>query len=58
MLALVTDIRTGKPQAIHRTAIDANGNKIVVDGKDRMALRPDRQWLCAAHTRRRRHHIA
>jgi hypothetical protein len=40
MVALVRNIRTNEPQAIHRTAIDLGGNKIKVDGKSRMALGP------------------
>src|SRR4051794_3604521 len=40
MVALVTDVQTAKPQAIHRTSLDADGNKITVDGKSRMALGP------------------
>jgi hypothetical protein len=40
MIALVRNIETNKPQAVHRTALDNNGNKITIDGKDRMALGP------------------
>jgi hypothetical protein len=40
MVSLVTDVRTAKPQAIHRTALDIDGNKIEIDGKDRMVLGP------------------
>jgi hypothetical protein len=40
MLALVRNILTNEPQAIHRTAIDLKGNKMEVDGRDRMALGP------------------
>jgi putative DNA primase/helicase len=40
MIALVRNIETNAPQAIHRTALDANGNKIAIDDKDRMALGP------------------
>jgi putative DNA primase/helicase len=40
MIALVRDIRTNKPVAIHRTALDRLGRKITIDGKDRMALGP------------------
>lgn len=38
MLALVRNIRTNAPQAIHRTALDTAGNKIEIDGTDRMML--------------------
>jgi putative DNA primase/helicase len=40
MVALVRNIRTDEPQAIHRTAIDMDGNKAYVEGKCRMALGP------------------
>jgi putative DNA primase/helicase len=40
MLALVRNIESNEPQAIHRTALDHGGNKIAIDGKDRMALGP------------------
>ena len=40
MVALVTDVKTAKPQAIHRTAIDDDGNKVSIDGNDRMAKGP------------------
>ena len=40
MVALVRDIRSNEPVAIHRTALDLEGRKIEVDGKDRMALGP------------------
>jgi hypothetical protein len=40
MVALVRNILTNAPQAIHRTAIDLKGNKIEVDGRYRMALGP------------------
>jgi hypothetical protein len=40
MVALVSDIRTNKPQAVHRTAVDVEGNKTEIDGKSRMALGP------------------
>jgi Toprim domain len=40
MIALVRSIETNKPQAVHRTALDGGGNKITIDGKDRMALGP------------------
>jgi hypothetical protein len=38
MVALVRNIESNEPQAIHRTALDRSGNKIAIDGKDRMAL--------------------
>ena len=40
MIALVRNIVTNEPQAIHRTALDLGGNKIEVNGKDRLALGP------------------
>jgi phage/plasmid primase-like uncharacterized protein len=40
MIALVRGIESNKPQAIHRTALDASGNKIEIEGKDKMALGP------------------
>jgi putative DNA primase/helicase len=40
MVALVRGIDSNVPQAIHRTALDRSGNKITIDGKDRMALGP------------------
>jgi putative DNA primase/helicase len=40
MLALVRDIRTNKPQAIHRTALTQDGSKAEIAGKDRLALGP------------------
>src|SRR5262245_62552860 len=40
MIALVRNIESNEPQAIHRTALDHGGNKITIDGKDRMALGP------------------
>jgi putative DNA primase/helicase len=38
MVALVRNIITNKPQAIHRTALDQDGRKVTVGGYDRMAL--------------------
>ena len=43
MLALVRNIITNEPQAIHRTALDRDGNKVKITGqdgtsRDRMAL--------------------
>ncbi|HEY2527777.1 MAG TPA: toprim domain-containing protein [Xanthobacteraceae bacterium] len=40
MIALVRNIESNAPQAIHRTALDLGGNKITIAGKDRMALGP------------------
>jgi hypothetical protein len=38
MVALVRNIVTNEPQAIHRTALSLDGQKIEVNGKDRLAL--------------------
>ena len=40
MVALVRNIVTDAPQAIHRTAINLDGHKVEVNGKDRLALGP------------------
>jgi putative DNA primase/helicase len=40
MVALVRDIRTNEPKAIHRTAIDPKGNQVKFGGNDRMMLGP------------------
>lgn len=40
MVALVRNIRTDRPQAIHRTALNLGGHKIQVAGRDRAALGP------------------
>nr|WP_321182148.1 toprim domain-containing protein [Methylobacterium sp. Leaf122] len=40
MVALVRNIRTDRPQAIHRTALSLDGHKIQVAGRDRAALGP------------------
>ena len=40
MIALVRNIESNEPQAIHRTALDVSGAKITIDGKDKMALGP------------------
>jgi putative DNA primase/helicase len=40
MIALIRDIKTSVPKAIHRTALDIKGNKIEIDGRDRMMLGP------------------
>jgi putative DNA primase/helicase len=42
MLALVRDIHTNKPQAIHRTALSWGATKWTVNGKDRLARGPIR----------------
>lgn len=40
MVALVRDVISNEPRAIHRTAIGPDGRKAVVDGKSRLALGP------------------
>ncbi|MBN9433597.1 MAG: toprim domain-containing protein [Bosea sp.] len=40
MVALVTDISSNYPRAIHRTALSPEGRKIVVAGHDRLSLGP------------------
>ena len=40
MIALVRDIVTGEPRAVHRTALDPHGNKVSVNRKDRLAYAP------------------
>ncbi|WP_267421808.1 toprim domain-containing protein [Methylobacterium sp. GC_Met_2] len=40
MIALVRGIASDAPQAIHRTALSLDGNKVEVNGKDRLALGP------------------
>jgi hypothetical protein len=40
MVCLVRDALTDAPKAIHRTALDQSGNKIKIDGSDRLALGP------------------
>ena len=40
MLALVRNISSDEPQAIHRTALDSDGRKAVVDGQSRLSLGP------------------
>jgi hypothetical protein len=40
LVALVRDVVTNEPKAIHRTALDLDGQKIKIDGKDRLALGP------------------
>lgn len=40
MIALVRNIRTDAPQAIHRTALSLDGRKVAVAGKERAALGP------------------
>jgi putative DNA primase/helicase len=38
MVALVRNVVTNQPQAIHRTALSHEGEKVEVNGKDRLAL--------------------
>jgi hypothetical protein len=38
MVALVRNVLTDRPQAVHRTALDLSGRKVEVNGRDRMAL--------------------
>ena len=40
MVALVRNVITNQPQAIHRTALDQEGHKVEIGGRDRMALGP------------------
>jgi putative DNA primase/helicase len=40
MVAQTHHVLTYQPGGLHRTALDADGRKIVIDGKDRMALGP------------------
>jgi hypothetical protein len=40
MVALVRNIVSNEPQAVHRTALDLSGNKVTIGGRDRMALGP------------------
>jgi hypothetical protein len=40
MVALVRDVVTDEPMAVHRTALSHDGNKVTVAGKDRLALGP------------------
>jgi hypothetical protein len=40
MIALVRNVVTNEPQAIHRTALDPSGRKVEIGGRDRMALGP------------------
>lgn len=40
MVALVRDIITDVPKAVHRTALTSDGFKVKVEGKDRLALGP------------------
>jgi putative DNA primase/helicase len=40
MVALVRDVITNQPKAIHRTALDAEGRKAWIDGNDRLSLGP------------------
>jgi putative DNA primase/helicase len=45
MVALVRDIRSNEPGAIHRTALDSLGRKREIDGKDRMAVGPTKNGV-------------
>jgi hypothetical protein len=38
MVALVRNVVTNQPQAVHRTALNHEGQKVEVNGKDRLAL--------------------
>ena len=40
MVALVRDTKTNEPQSIHRTALNRDGEKITVNGSDRLGLGP------------------
>jgi phage/plasmid primase-like uncharacterized protein len=40
MIALVRNIESNQPQAIHRTALDAKGRKIEINGNSKMSLGP------------------
>jgi hypothetical protein len=40
MVALVRDVATDEPKAIHRTAITESGEKFTIDGNDRLSLGP------------------
>ena len=40
MIALIRDVHTNQPLAIHRTALTLEGRKAKIDGKDRMMLGP------------------
>lgn len=40
MVALVRDIATDRPIAVHRTALDQDGRKVVVEGADRLSCGP------------------
>lgn len=40
MVALVRNVRTDAPQAVHRTALDRAGRKVEVNGRDRLAYGP------------------
>jgi hypothetical protein len=40
MVALVRDVVTDEPKAIHRTALSADGRKVTVSGTERLALGP------------------
>lgn len=40
MVALVRDVRTNQPRAIHRTALTLDGRKAAIGGNDRLTLGP------------------
>lgn len=40
MMALARDVVTDEPKAVHRTALSHDGNKVTIEGKDRLALGP------------------
>lgn len=40
LVALVRDVAVNEPRAIHRTALDRDGHKVEIGGKDKMALGP------------------
>lgn len=40
MVALVRNIESNEPQAIHRTALDASGNRLEINGNAKMSLGP------------------
>ena len=43
MVALVRDVVTDEPKAVHRTALTVDGQKAEVDGNERLALGPIRR---------------
>ena len=52
MVALVRDVVTDEPKAVHRTALTVDGQKAEVDGKERLALGPDSQGSREAYAGR------